>query len=578
MGNTRNTGYLQNAIKVSDAGAISFMSGSTMLATINTSGQMSGSSPVLFASTASFVANAQTASFVALAVSASNAVSAQTASFANAFTVAGTLTAQTLVVQTITSSVDFVTGSTRFGSLLDNTHVFSGSVTMNPNGLFVSSSGLVGIGNIVPAYNLDVTGTGRFTGALTTSNISTGLTNGTILIRDNGTAQVEVNIRHTSTRNGVLSFTENGVADRWAIGTKPSDGILYFSANFDLSTPRFTLSSAGAAIFSSSVTAASLTVGSLGSGSDAVISLATNASGSPRTIYYKASTAAINFTSTAGADLMSLTNGGSLGIGTNSPASRFHISGSEANTQTINLQSSANNANAYIVHTSGNKSYVTGLSGDISNSYIIYDNTASTTRLAIASGGSVGIGTITPSGAYMLTLNGNTTSTLGGINLRQNGTDTFYIGNPSVADTTNIELWNPRNGYVRIGTNNAERMRVFSNGIINTGGVTHQYFAGNVAGNASLTFTINCESMSSFRITCVMNHFGYISSYGCANMSLLANGPVITVVTISDTQSGNGGSWSYARVNDSQFTITKNAGSYAGGGNYFVEVVGHNSY
>ena len=578
MGNTRNTGYLQNAIKVSDAGAISFMSGSTMLATINTSGQMSGSSPVLFASTASFVANAQTASFVALAVSASNAVSAQTASFANAFTVAGTLTAQTLVVQTITSSVDFVTGSTRFGSLLDNTHVFSGSVTMNPNGLFVSSSGLVGIGNIVPAYNLDVTGTGRFTGALTTSNISTGLTNGTILIRDNGTAQVEVNIRHTSTRNGVLSFTENGVADRWAIGTKPSDGILYFSANFDLSTPRFTLSSAGAAIFSSSVTAASLTVGSLGSGSDAVISLATNASGSPRTIYYKASTAAINFTSTAGADLMSLTNGGSLGIGTNSPASRFHISGSEANTQTINLQSSANNANAYIVHTSGNKSYVTGLSGDISNSYIIYDNTASTTRLAIASGGSVGIGTITPSGAYMLTLNGNTTSTLGGINLRQNGTDTFYIGNPSVADTTNIELWNPRNGYVRIGTNNAERMRVFSNGIINTGGVTHQYFAGNVAGNASLTFTINCESMSSFRITCVMNHFGYISSYGCANMSLLANGPVITVVTISDTQSGNGGSWSYARVNDSQFTITKNAGTYAGGGNYFVEVVGHNSY
>jgi hypothetical protein len=117
---------------------------------------------VLTAQTASFVANAQTASFVALAQSASNAVSAQTASFANAFTVASTLTAQTLVVQTITSSVDFVTGSTRFGSILGNTHVFSGSVTMNPGGLFVSSSGLVGIGNIVPAYTLDVTGTGRF--------------------------------------------------------------------------------------------------------------------------------------------------------------------------------------------------------------------------------------------------------------------------------------------------------------------------------------------------------------------------------------------------------------------------------
>jgi hypothetical protein len=81
---------------------------------------------------------------------------AATASYADAFTVAGTLTAQTLVVQTITSSVDFVTGSTRFGSILENTHVFSGSVTMNPNGLFVSSSGRVGIGTTTPAYTLDV--------------------------------------------------------------------------------------------------------------------------------------------------------------------------------------------------------------------------------------------------------------------------------------------------------------------------------------------------------------------------------------------------------------------------------------
>jgi len=123
---------------------------------------------VLTAQTASFVAlaqsasnavSAQTASFVALAQSASNAVSAQTASFANAFTVAGTLTAQTLVVQTITSSVDFVTGSTRFGSLLDNTHVFSGSVTMNPGGLFVSSSGFVGIGTSNPDSRLTIRGT-----------------------------------------------------------------------------------------------------------------------------------------------------------------------------------------------------------------------------------------------------------------------------------------------------------------------------------------------------------------------------------------------------------------------------------
>jgi hypothetical protein len=43
-------------------------------------------------------------------------------------TTTGTITAQTLVVQTITSSTDFVTGSTRFGSLATNTHQFTGSM------------------------------------------------------------------------------------------------------------------------------------------------------------------------------------------------------------------------------------------------------------------------------------------------------------------------------------------------------------------------------------------------------------------------------------------------------------------
>jgi len=53
--------------------------------------------------------------------------------------VTGSITAQTLVVQTITSSVDFVTGSTRFGSIADNTHQFTGSMSVSGSGTFVSS-------------------------------------------------------------------------------------------------------------------------------------------------------------------------------------------------------------------------------------------------------------------------------------------------------------------------------------------------------------------------------------------------------------------------------------------------------
>jgi hypothetical protein len=189
MSKTRDTGFLGNVIKVDTSGNVSFVSGSTTLATINTSGQLSGSSPVLsssyalnadlldgldstqFTLTSSFAA--QTASFTAFTASVNSFTASQlvlngtyATTGSNTFTgiqtvnsnlvVTGSITAQTLVVQTITSSVDFVTGSTRFGSILANTHVFSGSVTMNPNGLFVSSSGNVGIGTTSPSQKVEI--------------------------------------------------------------------------------------------------------------------------------------------------------------------------------------------------------------------------------------------------------------------------------------------------------------------------------------------------------------------------------------------------------------------------------------
>ena len=130
------------------------------------------------------------------ATSASNATNAISASYANNLTVAGTLTAQTLVVQTITSSVLYSSGSNVFGNNIANTqtftgsvnitgslavvtngtefqvtstgvnlgnaltdsHVISGSLRVNPNGLFVSGSGIVGIGTISPSASLHALG------------------------------------------------------------------------------------------------------------------------------------------------------------------------------------------------------------------------------------------------------------------------------------------------------------------------------------------------------------------------------------------------------------------------------------
>ena len=73
--------------------------------------------------TSSFVRNNQTSS-----MSVNSASYAATASFAGNFTVASTLTAQTLVVQTVSSSVVYSSGSNVFGNSLANTQVLTGSV------------------------------------------------------------------------------------------------------------------------------------------------------------------------------------------------------------------------------------------------------------------------------------------------------------------------------------------------------------------------------------------------------------------------------------------------------------------
>ena len=69
-------------------------------------------------------------------------------------TTTGTITSQTLVVQTITSSIEFVTGSTRNGSLASNTHEFTGSVSITGSLAINGTTAVVGSGtaNYVPKF------------------------------------------------------------------------------------------------------------------------------------------------------------------------------------------------------------------------------------------------------------------------------------------------------------------------------------------------------------------------------------------------------------------------------------------
>ena len=93
----------------------------TVLGNINVSGSITTSGSITISGSIT------SASF---ATSASNATNAISASYANNLTVAGTLTAQTIVVQTVTSSIVYSSGSNIFGNNIANTQTFTGSVNI----------------------------------------------------------------------------------------------------------------------------------------------------------------------------------------------------------------------------------------------------------------------------------------------------------------------------------------------------------------------------------------------------------------------------------------------------------------
>jgi hypothetical protein len=173
---------------------------------------------------ASFASNATSASYALNSTSASFATNTLTASSADAFTVRNTLTAQTLVVQTITSSVDFVTGSTRFGSILGNTHQFTGSVGIS--GSLTSNGALSG----------------------TSATFSSNITNVSALyVRASGNSDLP--FINFSNADGVYNWGRIG-----GLLQGDGDGSLYFQTKLGGSLgTRLTIISTGAATFSSTI-------------------------------------------------------------------------------------------------------------------------------------------------------------------------------------------------------------------------------------------------------------------------------------------------------------------------------------
>jgi hypothetical protein len=155
-------------------------------------------------------------------------------SILGSLTATSTITAQTLVVQTITSSISSITGSTNFGSIAGNTHTFTGSMSVSGSGTFVSS----------------LSGTSATFGGLLTINIPTDNTTVGIFHAGGGTANRGLKI-------STFANVNDNAGVRLDAQTTAGGATLVLAT---AGTDRLTIASTGAATFSAATQDAIQTV------------------------------------------------------------------------------------------------------------------------------------------------------------------------------------------------------------------------------------------------------------------------------------------------------------------------------
>jgi hypothetical protein len=393
--------------------------------------------------------------------------------------VTGSITAQTLVVQTITSSVDFVTGSTRFGSILGNTHVFSGSVTMNPGGLFVSSSGTVGIGNVVPAYTLDVSGTGRFTSTLLVSGIGTfgsSAGSGLRVYGASGTNQWDIYLNSTNLRFSDNTGTGSIVFDRPISGTSATfSGALTSNSNIT-STNGYIYGAynAGDVILWGGIGAYANIYGALSWDIDKAIIKGRAGYGLGMYVDDNLSKG-ITLASTGAATFSSSVQATAMSIGVTPTANILVVRGENAtNDGTIRF-----GVRGYLQHRdSGNT--ITSLANDYNSDsakieFRMKGNTTSDAKMTILGSGNVGIN-VSPDSNVKLAVTGvDATSSNFALYIRNSAATTFYVRNDGRMNT-GLAAASPYNDT----TANAANMNVDSAGFLNRSTASSLRFKENI--------------------------------------------------------------------------------------------------
>jgi len=341
-----------------------------------------------FATTSSYSLNALTSS------NAMTASSADTLYVRNNVTALGSITAQTLIVQTVTSSVLFTTGSNIIGSSLSNVQQLTGSVGITGSLAINGTTAVVGSGtaNYVPKFTASGTiGNSAITDDGTTVTLVSRALSGTSATFS---GDLTGGVVYASDSNGGVSFLNSSIT------TNNAYIRLVGSAHGFIAGRE---GSAGGQIF----TGASAYASVVGSEATDPLQFATN-----NTV------------------VMTIASGGNVGIGTSSPTTLLHLSSTYNGGGTGQMHMTSNGTEGGTItfeKTSGTaQKYKLGLG---TTSLFIYNETAGNQPFTLTSGGNVLIGTTTDNG-NKLNVNGS---------IYSNSTITGGTGNFSTVNASNFK-------------------------------------------------------------------------------------------------------------------------------------------
>jgi hypothetical protein len=268
----------------------------------------------------------------------------------------GTLIVQTIVAQTITSSTDFVTGSTRFGSLVSDTHQFTGSVlapsitgslqgtsswavsaSWAPSPVVTTVSSYIATGSVSASVNV---GNRAFNLVSSSNNLVTILSNGNVGIGTTTPSQsLDVNGRIRVGSNPQTEIYSG--ANRLVFRGDNVDNVAQMTAYgifLPIENQTYNLYQAGSTLLGYTDTTASLDIARGGSGATVYVRLNSNGH--------------------------SYLNGGNVGIGTTTPTAALTVSGSISGSGAVYFKglTTANQSNVVTVDTASGQLYYTASS------------------------------------------------------------------------------------------------------------------------------------------------------------------------------------------------------------------------